>query len=102
MPPRSTRCSIAGGWARGRRCWCLARQGAAGADDVVVYPHAPLDRDASKALAEAFKAAVGPKGADVVFDPVGGDYAEPALRAIGWGGRYFGVGFPAGIPELPV
>lgn len=74
----------------------------AGADDVVVYPHAPLDKDASKALAEAFKAAVGPKGADVVFDPVGGDYAEPALRSVGWEGRYLVVGFPAGIPKLPL
>lgn len=75
---------------------------AAGADEVVIYPHAPLDRDASKALAEAFKAAVGPKGADVVFDPVGGDYAEPALRSVGWEGRYLVVGFPAGIPKLPL
>lgn len=75
---------------------------AAGADDVVVYPYAPLDRDASKALAEAFKAAVGPNGADIVFDPVGGDYAEPALRCVGWEGRYLVVGFPAGIPKLPL
>ncbi len=75
---------------------------AAGADDVVVYPHGPLDKAASKALAEAFKAAVGPKGADVVFDPVGGDYAEPALRSVGWEGRYLVIGFPAGIPKLPL
>ncbi|WP_294327507.1 NADPH:quinone oxidoreductase family protein [uncultured Sphingomonas sp.] len=74
----------------------------AGADETVVYPHAPLDKDASRALAEAFKAAVGPKGADVVFDPVGGDYAEPALRSVGWEGRYLVVGFPAGIPKLPL
>lgn len=74
----------------------------AGADDVVVYPHGPLDKVASKALAEAFKAAVGPKGADVVFDPVGGDYAEPALRTMAWEGRYLVVGFPAGIPKLPL
>ncbi|KQM24935.1 NADPH:quinone oxidoreductase [Sphingomonas sp. Leaf11] len=74
----------------------------AGADDVVVYPHAPLDKAASKALADAFKAAVGGQGADVVFDPVGGDYAEPALRSVGWEGRYLVVGFPAGIPKLPL
>lgn len=74
----------------------------AGADETVVYPHAPLDKDASRALAEAFKTAVGPKGADVVFDPVGGDYAEPALRSVGWEGRYLVVGFPAGIPKLPL
>jgi NADPH:quinone reductase len=74
----------------------------AGADNVLVYGRAPFDKAASKALAEAFKAAVGPAGADVVFDPVGGDYAEPALRAIGWEGRYLVVGFPAGIPKLPL
>lgn len=75
---------------------------AAGADATLVYPRGPLDKEASKALAEAFKAAVGPKGADVIYDPVGGDYAEPALRAIGWEGRYLVVGFPAGIPRLPL
>ena len=75
---------------------------AAGADAALVYPRGPLDKEASKALAEAFKAAVGPKGADVIYDPVGGDYAEPALRAIGWEGRYLVVGFPAGIPKLPL
>ena len=75
---------------------------AAGADDAIVYGPGPFDRDQSKALAAAFKAAVGPDGADVVYDPVGGDYAEPALRAIAWGGRYLVVGFPAGIPKLPL
>ncbi|UYY78929.1 NADPH:quinone oxidoreductase family protein [Sphingomonas sp. R1] len=75
---------------------------AAGADAALVYPRGPLDKEASKALAEAFKAEVGPKGADVIYDPVGGDYAEPALRAIGWEGRYLVVGFPAGIPKLPL
>ncbi|MGN7998819.1 NADPH:quinone oxidoreductase family protein [Sphingomonas sp. 22176] len=75
---------------------------AAGADATLVYPRGPLDKEASKALAEAFKAAVGPKGADVIYDPVGGDYAESALRAIGWEGRYLVVGFPAGIPKLPL
>lgn len=74
----------------------------AGADEVIVYPRGPFDKDASKALAEQFKAAVGPKGADVIYDPVGGDYAEPALRSIAWEGRYLVVGFPAGIPKLPL
>ncbi|TGX50269.1 NADPH:quinone oxidoreductase family protein [Sphingomonas gei] len=74
----------------------------AGADETLVYPRAPFDKAQSKALAEAFKAAVGPKGADAIYDPVGGDYAEPALRAIGWEGRYLVVGFPAGIPKLPL
>ncbi|NIJ19415.1 NADPH:quinone reductase-like Zn-dependent oxidoreductase [Sphingomonas naasensis] len=75
---------------------------AAGADETLVYPRAPFDKEQSKALSEAFKAAVGPQGADVIYDPVGGDYAEPALRAIGWEGRYLVVGFPAGIPRLPL
>jgi NADPH2:quinone reductase len=75
---------------------------AAGADRTLVYPRAPFDKEQSKALSEAFKAAVGPQGADMVYDPVGGDYAEPALRAIGWEGRYLVVGFPAGIPKLPL
>ena len=44
----------------------------------------------------------GRDGADVIYDPVGGDYAEPALRAIAWEGRYLVVGFPAGIPRLPL
>lgn len=74
----------------------------AGADDALVYPRGPFDKEGSKALAEAFKAAVGPAGADVIYDPVGGDYAEPALRAIAWEGRYLVVGFPAGIPKLPL
>jgi NADPH:quinone reductase-like Zn-dependent oxidoreductase len=75
---------------------------AAGADEAIVYPRAPFDRDQSKALADRFKAAGGKAGFDVIYDPVGGDYAEPALRAIGWEGRYLVVGFPAGIPKLPL
>jgi NADPH:quinone reductase-like Zn-dependent oxidoreductase len=74
----------------------------AGADDAIIYPPGPFDRDGQKALSEQFKAAVGPAGADVIYDPVGGDYAEPALRAIAWEGRYLVVGFPAGIPKLPL
>jgi NADPH2:quinone reductase len=74
---------------------------AAGADVALIYSHAPLDKAASKALADAFKQACGAGGADVVVDPVGGDYAEPALRAIAWEGRYLVLGFPAGIPAIP-
>jgi NADPH:quinone reductase len=74
----------------------------AGADEVLVYPRGPFDKDQSKALAQMFKDAVGPNGADVIYDPVGGDYTEPALRSIAWGGRFLVVGFPAGIPQLPL
>jgi NADPH:quinone reductase len=77
-----------------------ARQ--AGADGAIVYPLGPFDKDGQKALAQQFKDAVGPNGADVIYDPVGGDYAEPALRSIAWEGRYLVVGFPAGIPRLPL
>jgi len=74
-----------------------------GADAGVVYPRGPLDRAAQKQLSEAFKAAVGPKGADIIYDGVGGDYAEPALRAIAWEGRYLVIGFAAGeIPKIPL
>jgi NADPH:quinone reductase-like Zn-dependent oxidoreductase len=74
----------------------------AGADDTIIYGRAPFDKDQSKALAEEFKAKGGKAGYDVIYDPVGGDYAEPALRSIGWEGRYLVVGFPAGIPKLPL
>jgi NADPH2:quinone reductase len=73
-----------------------------GADVTLVYPHGPFDKDGSKALSAQFKEACGPNGADVIYDPVGGGYAEPALRAIAWEGRYLVVGFPAGIPSIPL
>jgi NADPH:quinone reductase-like Zn-dependent oxidoreductase len=76
--------------------------GAAGADLAFVYPPGPFDREAQKSLAQAFKDAVGPSGADVILDPVGGDYSEAALRCIGWEGRFLVVGFPAGIARLPL
>jgi NADPH:quinone reductase len=72
---------------------------AAGADVAVVYPTGEIDR---KALAQTFKDAVGPAGADVIYDPVGGDYSEAALRSIAWEGRFLVVGFPAGIAKLPL
>jgi NADPH:quinone reductase len=75
---------------------------AAGADATLIYGRAPFDKDQAKALANQFKEAVGPDGAQLIYDPVGGDYAEPALRAIGWEGRYLVIGFPAGIPRLPL
>jgi NADPH:quinone reductase-like Zn-dependent oxidoreductase len=74
----------------------------AGADRTIVYGRGPFDKEGSKALAQMFKEAVGREGAHVVYDPVGGDYAEPALRSIAWEGRYLVVGFPAGIPKLPL
>jgi len=53
-------------------------------------------------LREALKAATGGKGPDVIYDPVGGPYSEPALRSIAYRGRHLVIGFAAGdIPKLP-
>jgi NADPH:quinone reductase len=78
----------------------LARE--RGADEGVQYARGPFDKAATRELTERFKAACGPSGAQVIYDGVGGDYTEPALRAIGWEGRYLVVGFTAGIPKLPL
>jgi NADPH2:quinone reductase len=73
-----------------------------GADDCIIYPTGPFDKAGAKALADLFKGAVGKNGADVIYDAVGGDYAEASLRSIAWEGRFLVVGFPAGIPKLPL
>ena len=65
-----------------------------GADVVINYE--------TEDLREALKAATGGRGPDVIYDPVGGPYSEPALRSIAWRGRHLVVGFAAGeIPKLP-
>jgi NADPH:quinone reductase len=74
----------------------------AGADSAIIYPAGPFDKDGLKALSGLFKDAVGSAGANVILDPVGGDYSEAALRSIVWEGRFLVVGFPAGIPRLPL
>jgi NADPH2:quinone reductase len=79
-----------------------AAAAAAGANRTVVYPVGPFDAAGRKALAALFRAACGPEGANVVFDPVGGDYAEASLRAMAQEGRFLVVGFPAGIPNMPL
>lgn len=72
-----------------------------GADDGFVYPTGRLDRAQQKQLSEIIKAKTGGCGADVLYDPVGGDYAEPAVRAMNWEGRYLVIGFAAGeIPRI--
>jgi NADPH:quinone reductase len=73
-----------------------------GAHSGMVYGRGPFDKDGCKALAAQFKEAVGADGADVIYDAVGGDYAEAALRASAWKGRFLVVGFPAGIPRIPL
>ncbi len=70
-----------------------------GADITINYTAHPLPG----AFRDAIKAATGGKGPDVIYDPVGGDFAEPAFRSIAWRGRYLVVGFAAGdIPALPL
>ena len=66
-----------------------------GADEGINY--------ASEDLKEALRRVTGGKGADVIYDPVGGPYAEPALRSIAWQGRFLVIGFAAGdIPKIPL
>jgi NADPH2:quinone reductase len=58
---------------------------------------------AAEDLRAALKRLGGEHGIDVIYDPVGGPYAEPAVRSMAWGGRYLVIGFAAGeIPKLPL
>ncbi len=66
-----------------------------GADDTINY--------GKDDLKDALRRVTGGRGADVIYDPVGGPYTEPALRSIAWQGRFLVVGFAAGdIPKLPL
>jgi NADPH2:quinone reductase len=66
-----------------------------GADEVINYT--------SGDLKERIKQLTGGKGVDVAFDPVGGDFSEPVLRSMAWGGRFLVIGFAAGdIPRIPL
>ena len=64
-----------------------------GADDLVNY--------ATEKLTDRVMALTGDKGADVCFDPVGGELADAALSALGWGGRMLLVGFVGGVQQIP-
>jgi NADPH2:quinone reductase len=66
-----------------------------GADEVINY--------STEDLKDRIKVLTGGRGADVIYDPVGDRYAEPAFRGIAWNGRYLVIGFAAGaIPALPL
>lgn len=68
---------------------------ACGADEGILFPGADLK--------DAVRAATGGRGADVVYDCIGGDAAEPLVRALAWKGRFLVVGFASGeIPKLPL
>lgn len=73
-----------------------------GADETLIYSRDMSDRAAQKEFSAQIKTLAGGDGVDVVYDAVGGDYAEPAVRALAWKGRYLVVGFPAGIPKIPL
>lgn len=64
-----------------------------GADEVIDYT--------VEGWSAAIKDLTGGRGVDVCFDPIGGDLFDPALSALGWGGRYVLVGFVGGIPQIP-
>jgi len=73
----------------------LAAARARGADETIDYSKGDL-REQVKTLTEG-------RGVEVVYDPIGGDFTEPALRCVGWRGRYLVVGFAAGdIPRIPI
>jgi NADPH2:quinone reductase len=74
----------------------------AGADETLIYTREMSDRAAQKEFSNQIKALSGRDGVDVIYDAVGGDYAEPAVRSLAWKGRYLVVGFPAGIPKIPL
>lgn len=66
-----------------------------GADELINYSR--------ENLRERIKELTNGRGVDVIYDPVGGDYAEPALRSMAWQGRYLVIGFAAGeIPKIPL
>src|SRR5499425_604186 len=64
-----------------------------GADDLVNY--------ATEKLTDRVMALTDGKGADVCFDPVGGELFDAALSSLGWGGRFLLVGFVGGVPQIP-
>ncbi len=65
-----------------------------GADEIINYTNEDLKKRT--------KELTGGQGANVIYDPVGGDYAEAALRATAWEGRFLVIGFTAGIPTPPL
>jgi NADPH2:quinone reductase len=72
-----------------------------GAEVGLTYPRGPFVKDELRSLSALFKQAC-PDGANVIYDAVGGEYSEAVLRSITWEGRFLVVGFPAGIPKIPL
>ena len=75
-----------------------------GADEVINYGSYDLtDKDQVKQFRNEISKTTDGKGPDVIYDPVGGNFTEPALRSIAWGGRFLVIGFASGpIPKIPL
>lgn len=74
-----------------------------GADEIVIYGSEKLDKDGQKDLSNKLKEKSKKGGFDIIYDPIGDCYSEPALRSINWKGRYLVIGFAAGeIPKIPL
>ena len=75
-----------------------------GADEVINYGGYDLtNKDQIKEFRSEIAKTSGGKGPDVIYDPVGGNFTEPALRSIAWGGRFLVIGFASGpIPKIPL
>lgn len=75
-----------------------------GADELINYGDYDLsDKEQIKIFRDKIKKATDGNGPDVIYDPVGGNFADPAIRSIAWNGRYLVIGFAAGpIPKIPL
>lgn len=73
-----------------------------GADEVFIYPEKIETEDEKIKLKEDFKKLSGDSGFDVIYDAIGGNYSEASLRSIAWNGRFLVIGFPSGIPKIPL
>ena len=101
--------AVASAWPRSRSASCMGLRVIAAAssedkrDAALAHGAETPSTTPREDLRERIKALTDGKGVDIVYDPVGGDFAEPALRSVGWRGRYLVVGFAAGdIPKIPI
>ena len=71
-------------------------------DTILSFFNIKIDFGEEKEFSNKIKTVTQGQGVDVIFDPVGGAYCEPALRAIAWKGRYLVIGFTSSIPSIPL
>ena len=74
----------------------------AGADETILYSKDLSSNEDQRAFSSQIKEMTNGNGVDITFDPVGGHYSEPALRAMAWKGRYLVIGFTSSIPKIPL